>query len=126
MTAAASAPPAFALANVFTFGKPPASNYAGPNDPVLIYYARFAPTVIKNGDNVQITAITTINVSTLTISYPGFATQLAQSGPGQWQTTYNFNTTALPVGQNRVNLTLTASSLAGQSSTIQIPVSIVP
>lgn len=126
MTASASPPPAFALANVFTFGKPPASNYAGPNDPVLIYYARFAPTVLKNGDNVQITAITTINVTTLTISYPGFATQLAQSGPGQWQTTYNFNTSALPVGQNRVNLTLTASSLAGQSATIQIPVSIVP
>ena len=126
MTASTSSPAAFALANVFTFGKPPASNYAGPNDPVLIYYARFTPTVIKNGDNVEITAITTINVSTLTISYPGFATQLAQSGPGQWQTAYNFNTSALPVGQNRVNLTLTASSLAGQSSTIQIPVSIVP
>ena len=126
MTASASPPAAFALANVFTFGKPPASTYAGPNDPVLIFYARFAPTVLKNGDPVQITAITTINVSTLTISYPGFATQLAQSGPGQWQTTYNFNSSALPVGQNRVNLTLTASSLAGQSATIQIPVSIVP
>jgi len=119
-------PPAFAQTNVFTFGKPPPSNYAGPNDPVLIYYATFSPTVLKNGDPVQITAITTINVSTLTISYPGYAAQLAQSGGGQWQTTYNFNTSALPVGQNRVNLTLTASSLAGQSATIQIPVSIVP
>ena len=122
----AMSPRAFAQTNVFTFGKPPTNNYAKPNDPVLIYYATFSPTVLKNGDTVQIAAITTINVTTLTISYPGYATQLAQTGPGQWQSTYNFNTSALPVGQNRVNLMLTASSLAGQSSTTQIPVSIVP
>lgn len=82
-------------------------------------------TLLKNGDSLEITAITTINVSTLPISYPGFATQLAQSGLGQRQTTYNFDRSALPVGRNRVNLTLTASSLAGQSSTIQIPLSVV-
>ncbi|MDQ6824857.1 MAG: secretin and TonB N-terminal domain-containing protein [Candidatus Eremiobacteraeota bacterium] len=115
---------AFAQSNVFTYGKPPTNTYAGPNDPVQIFYATFSPTVLKNGEPVQIAAITTTNVSTITVSYPGYATQLGQVAAGQWQTTYNFNTTALPLGQNHVNLTLTASALGGQSATIQIPISI--
>jgi len=115
----------FAQANVFTYGKVPSTTYAAQNDPVQIFYATFSPTVLRNNDPVQIKAITTINVKTLTVSYPGFATQLAQVTAGQWQAAYNFSTAALPVGQSKVQLTLTASGAAGQSSSIQIPVNVV-
>ena len=125
VSAAASSAP-FAGTNVFTYGKVPSSTFAAQNDPVQIFFATFSPTVLRNNDPVQIRAITTINVKSLTISYPGFATQLAQVSPGQWQAAYNFSTTALPVGQSKVLLALSAAGSAGQSSTIQIPVNILP
>jgi type II secretory pathway component GspD/PulD (secretin) len=118
-------PAAFAQTNVFTYGKVPTNTYAGPSDPVQIFYATLTPTVLHNGDPIQINAITSINAAALTISYPGFATQVAKVAPGQWQTVYNFNSTALPPGQTQVELTLKAMSQSGQSATIQIPVSIV-
>lgn len=119
-------PSAFAQANVFTYGRVPTNTYAGPEDPVQIFYATLAPTVLHNGDPIQLSAITTINVAALTISYPGLATQLAKVAPGQWQTSYNFNATALPPGQHQVQLVLRAVSSSGQSASIQIPVNIVP
>lgn len=123
-TAAPSASP-FPDTNVFTYGKIPSNTYAAQNDPVQIFFATFSPTVLKNNDPVQIRAITTINVKALTISYPGFTTQLAQTSSGQWQAAYNFGTASLPIGQTKVVLTLTATGTAGQSSSIQIPVNII-
>lgn len=101
------------------------STYAAASDPVQIFYATLAPTLIHNGDPLQVSAITTINVAALTISYPGFATQLARIAPGQWQTGYNFNATSLPPDQTSVELTLTALSASGQSASMEIPVSIL-
>ena len=132
VTSSAISPPpqptssAFSDTNVFKFGKVPSSTYAGPSDSVKIFYATFSPTVLHNNDPVTITAVTTINVANLTISYPGFATHLAEAAPGQWQATYNFSTASLPAGQSSVQLTLSASANAGQSASIQIPVNIIP
>jgi type II secretory pathway component GspD/PulD (secretin) len=119
-------PSAFAATNVFTYGQPPSNNYAGPTDPVQIFYATFAPTVLRNGAPVRFSAVTTTNVSRLTIGYHGFQTQIAQTAPGQWQSSYNFSATGLTSGQTGVALALTATRLDGASSSIQIPVSIVP
>ena len=119
-------PSAFAATNVFTFGQPPSNNFAGPADPVQIFYATFSPTVLRNGTPVSFTAVTTTNVSRLTIGYHGFQTQIAQSTPGQWQSSYNFSSAGLTAGQSGVSLTVTATRLDGASSAIQIPVSIVP
>jgi len=122
---AIATPSAFAQTNVFTYGKVPTSTYAAAGQPARIFYVSFSPTVVRNGDPVQVSAITSINVTTLTVSYPGYVTQLGQVSPGQWQATYNFNSSALPAGQNQVQLSLTASSYDGQSATVQIPVNIV-
>ncbi len=112
--------------NVYTYGKVPVSTYAAQNDAVQIFYATFSPTVLKNNDIVQIKAITTINVKTLSVGYPGFVTQLAQTSPGQWQTTYNFSTATLPAGQSAVSVVLKATGTTGQAASIQIPVNVIP
>ena len=119
-------PSAFAATNVFTYGQPPSNNYAAPADPVQIFYATFAPTVLRNGAPVRFTAVTTTNVSRLTIGYQGFQTQIAQTAPGQWQSAYNFSAAGLTPGQTGVALTVTATRLDGGASSIQIPVSVVP
>ncbi|HEX3468672.1 MAG TPA: secretin N-terminal domain-containing protein [Candidatus Elarobacter sp.] len=122
----APVPSAFSATNVFTFGQPPSNNFAGPADPVQIFYATFSPTVLRNGTPVSFTAVTTTNVSRLTIGYHGFQTQIAQSTPGQWQSSYNFSSAGLTPGQAGVSLTVTATRLDGASSSMQIPVSVVP
>jgi type II secretory pathway component GspD/PulD (secretin) len=119
-------PSAFAATNVFTHGQPPSNNYAGPTDPVQIFYATFSPTVLRNGAPVHFAAVTTTNVSRLTIGYQGFQTQIAQTAPGQWQSSYNFSAAGLTPGQTGVALTITATRLDGAASSIQIPVSVVP
>jgi type II secretory pathway component GspD/PulD (secretin) len=119
-------PSAFAATNLFTYGQPPTNNYAGPTDPVKIFYATFTPTVLRNGAPVRFSAVTTTNVSRLTIGYQGFQTQIAQSAPGQWQSAYNFSAAGLTPGQSGIALTVTAARLDGASSSIQIPVNIVP
>ena len=119
-------PSAFAATNLFTYGQPPTNNYAGPTDPVKIFYATFTPTVLRNGAPVRFSAVTTTNVARLTIGYQGFQTQIAQSAPGQWQSAYNFSAAGLTPGQTGIALTVTAARLDGASSSIQIPVNIVP
>jgi type II secretory pathway component GspD/PulD (secretin) len=122
----APTPSAFAQTNVFVYGAAPTNTYAGAQDPVHIFYVSLAPTVLHNGDTIDVSAITTINANTVTVSYPGLATQLARVAPGQWRATYAFNATALPPDQTHLELTLTARSSYGQSASIQIPVSIAP
>jgi hypothetical protein len=82
--------------------------------------------VLRNGAPVHFTAVTTTNVSRLTIGYQGFQTQIAQTAPGQWQSSYNFSAAGLTPGQTGVALTVTATRLDGGASSIQIPVSVVP
>lgn len=117
-------PSAFPETNVFTYGHTPTNTFAGPTDPVQIFYATFSPTVLQNGTLVQIYAITTTNVNNLTIGYNGHNTQLAQISPGKWQAAYNFNTVGLPVGQHNVQLTLTAKRIDGPAASVAIPISI--
>jgi type II secretory pathway component GspD/PulD (secretin) len=117
-------PSAFAQTNTFTYGEPPQNNFAGPPDAVQIFYATLSPTVLRSGTQVKIAVITTTNVAKVTVGYGGFTTQVAQSGPGKWLSTYAFSTSGLPVPPATVSLNLVASRLDGTSATIAIPVSI--
>ena len=116
------APPA---STTFTYGDAAAANVAGPADPVRILYLSFAPTVVRNGTPVRVTAITTTNVARLTIGHPGFQTQLAQTAPGRWESAYNFTATGL-AAQSAVQLTVTAARLDGASTSIQVPLVVAP
>jgi len=112
--------------NSFTYGSVPSSTYAGPNDPVKIFYATFSPTQLQSGMLVQVSAITTTNVNRITVGYGGYATQLGPTTPGQWQAAFNFIPGDIPVGQKNVSLTMTAYRVDGVSTNISIPVTIVP
>jgi type II secretory pathway component GspD/PulD (secretin) len=120
----AAAPSAFAETNVFTFGNPPQSNFAKSSDPVQIFYATFAPTVIVNGTPARIAAISTTNVTTMRLLIGTQTVALAQRGAGQWQATFSFPTSALPSGQTKATLSLVAARADGNSATIPIQVNV--
>jgi len=119
-------PSAFAATNVYTYGHVPSNTFAGPTDPVKIFYVTFTPTVLRNGTLVRINAITTTNANNLVLSYSSNSTQLSQISAGKWQSAYNFNASGLPIGQPSVQLTLTASRIDGASASIQIPITVTP
>jgi type II secretory pathway component GspD/PulD (secretin) len=120
----APAPTAFAQTNVFTFGSAPQSNFAKSGDPVQIFYATLSPTIVANGTAVKLAAITTTNAGAVKLAVGTQTFGLAQTGPGQWQTTFPFPLAAVPVGQTSVNLSLVASRPDGTSSTVTIPVNV--
>jgi len=118
--------PAAQVDETFTYGSAPTSTYAGPGDPVKVFYATFSPTQLHSGTLVQVSAITTTNVNRITVGYGGYATQLAPTSPGQWQAAFNFVPGDIPIGTKSVSLTLTAYRVDGVSTNITIPVTLVP
>ena len=122
---ASSSPAPAGDTNAFAFGQPPASNLAGPGDPVRIFSVTFAPTVVRNGTPVRFTAITTTNAARLTIGRPGFETSIAQVAPGRWESAYNF-TASGPAPQGPAQLIVTAVRADGASATLKIPITVLP
>jgi type II secretory pathway component GspD/PulD (secretin) len=120
-------PTAFSQTNVYTFGQAPQNNYAAPNAAAQIFYVQVSPSVIKNGQSMTISAITTTNVAQLTFGPNSMLpmASLQNIGPGQWQGTFPFSEAGLPIGQASVNLTLTATTTVGASVVLPIPLSLV-
>lgn len=115
-------PSAFSQTNVYTFGQAPQNNYAAPNAAPQIFFVQVSPSVVKNGEQMSIAAITTTNVAKLTFgpnSLLPMAT-LQSVGPGQWEASFPFSAAGLPIGQPAVTLTLTATT--GMGSTVALPV----
>ena len=124
-TANTAAPPA-PETNAFAYGQPPATNLAGPADPVRIFFVTFGPTVVRNGTPVRFTAITTTNVARLTIGRPGFETSIAQTAPGRWESAYNFTASGPAPPQGGLQLAVTATRLDGASASVKIPITVLP
>ena len=122
VSAPAPLPSAFAQTNVYTFGSPPPSNYADPNQPPQISYVQVQPSVVKNGQAVTISAITTTNVVSLAFGPSSMQTQttLATIGAGKWQSTFNFNA-PLQSANGTVTMTLTATTAQGANVSLRIP-----
>jgi general secretion pathway protein D len=120
-------PPAFSQTNVYTFGQAPQNNYAAANAAPQIFYVQVSPSVVKNGQSIVISAITTTNVVQLTFgpnSLLPMAT-LQSIGAGQWQGSFPFSAAGLPIGQASVSLTLTATTSMGGSVALPIPMSLL-
>jgi hypothetical protein len=120
-------PTAFSQTNVYTFGQAPQNNYAAPNAAPQIFYVQVAPSVVRNGQQMTISAITTTNVAKLTFG-PNAIVPLAtlQSiGPGQWQAQFPFSPAGLPMGQGNVTMALTATTGIGSTVSLPIPLSLV-
>ncbi|MGP6158970.1 MAG: secretin N-terminal domain-containing protein [Vulcanimicrobiaceae bacterium] len=119
-----AAPSAFGNTNVFTYGQAPSNNYAAATDPVQVFYVNFAPTVLQNGTTFNVSAITTTNVTKVTVGFGSTTAPLTSVGQGKWQGSYPFSTAGLPASQSQVQLTLTAQRNDGTASSVNIPVSV--
>jgi type II secretory pathway component GspD/PulD (secretin) len=117
-------PSAFAQTNVFTYGSPPSNTYAADNASPQIFYVQFSPTVLANSTAVHVFAVTSTNVTRVTVGYQGRETALTQTAPSQWQANYNFNTFGFPTNTS-VNLVLSAYATFGSAATVQIPVNVL-
>jgi type II secretory pathway component GspD/PulD (secretin) len=124
-TSLAPTPAAFAQANVYVYGSPPPSTYAGPGDAPQIFYAMLSPTVLTPNTTIKVSAIVTTNVQKLTISAGPTTIGLSPVGAGTWQAVFAANTLNLPPTATTLQLTLTASRGDGQSASIQLPVSLM-
>jgi type II secretory pathway component GspD/PulD (secretin) len=120
-------PSAFSQTNVYTFGQAPQNNYAAPNAAPQIFYVQVSPSVVKNGDQMTISAITTTNVAQLRFGPNALVpmASLQSVGPGQWQGTFPFSSAGLPIGQAAVTLTLTATTGMGSTIALPIPLSLL-
>ncbi|HZZ00781.1 MAG TPA: secretin N-terminal domain-containing protein [Candidatus Baltobacteraceae bacterium] len=119
-------PTAFSQTNVYTFGQAPQNNYAPSNAAPQIYYVQVSPSVVKNGAQMTISAITTTNVTKLAFG-PNAIVPIANMqsiGPGQWQSTFPFSTAGSPMAQGSVTMSLTATNGTGATVSLPIPLSI--
>jgi hypothetical protein len=121
-------PSAFGATNVFTYGSAPANNYVDPSQPPQIFFVQAQPTVIRNGQALTISAITSTNVSSLTfgVSQASSQASLARIGAGQWQSTFDFSVAGLPASAGNVTLLLVATTQLGGTATVRIPFSVLP
>jgi type II secretory pathway component GspD/PulD (secretin) len=117
-------PSAFAQANVYVYGSPPPSTFAGAGDAPQIYYAMLSPTVLTPNATVRLSVIASTNVQKLTIANRSTTIGLSPLGSGKWQGVFSANALGLPQTGTTLQLTLTASRNDGQSASIQIPVSL--
>jgi general secretion pathway protein D len=120
-------PTAFSQTNVYTFGQAPQNNYAAPNAAPQIFYVQVTPSVVKNGDTMTITAITTTNVAQLRFGPNSLLpmASLQSIGPGKWEGNFPFSAAGLPIGQAAVTLTLTATTTMGSSVALPVPLSLI-
>jgi len=121
-------PTAFAQTNTFIYGAAPANNYADSNQTPQIFFVQAQPTVVKDGQSVTISAITTTNVATLSFGPTSVATQLSLSsiGPGKWQATFAFSAAGLQSSSGNVSELLSATTVSGASTSLRIPFTLVP
>ncbi|MEO6913149.1 MAG: hypothetical protein ABI182_03905, partial [Candidatus Baltobacteraceae bacterium] len=123
----AALPTAFTQTNVFIYGSAPQNNYAQPQAPPQIFYAQVGPSVLRAGDALTISAITSTNVTRLTFGASALlaSTSISSIGPGKWQATFTFNTGGLTQSSGNIQMTLNAYNSSGAVATIPIPISLV-
>jgi type II secretory pathway component GspD/PulD (secretin) len=121
-------PSALDQANTYTYGSAPANNYAQPNASPQILFLQVQPTIVKLGQAVTISAITTTNVTTLRLGASIGASQLSLGslGAGKWHSSFPFSTVGLSTAGGPAFLTLTASTGFGASASLQVPFSVAP
>lgn len=117
-------PSPFSKVNVFTYGQPPTNNFAKPTDPLQIYFAQVSPTVLKDGAQMTVTVITSSNAAGLTFGYGTLTTPIAQTGPGEFQSTFQFHATGIPMTNGPTNFTLQAKRTDGSFTSIPIPITV--
>ena len=122
----AALPSAFSQTNVFTYGSPPPNNYADASQAPQLFFVQAKPTVVRVGQLVTISAVTTSNVSSLTFgsSAADNRQSLGAIGTGKWQGTVTVNPLGTALGSSNVTMFLTATTFSGATVSQQIPFSL--
>jgi hypothetical protein len=114
-------------ASSFVFGQRPAAvPPAGPNDTPRIFYVDATPSVVRNGTSITIDAVTTPNVTRVTVQLGATLIALHQAGPGLWDATVPF--TAATTSQMTPQRTAVLSAVRpdGVATTLNIPLTVMP
>lgn len=115
-------PKAFSELNVFTYGQAPQNNYAASGAPAQIFTVRLTPTVLHGPTSVTVSAITTTNVKSLTLSYGQVKIPIAQTSAGVWESSFKFDTGGSLRGSTALILSGTKDDRS--TVTLSIPVTI--
>jgi hypothetical protein len=110
---------------MYRFGSEPANNTAKANDPLRIFFVTMSPTIIGEGTTIALNAATTTNVVRLTLGAGSLAIPIAQVSPGRWSAIVDISSESLAPSVSPA-LTLTAYRVDGTSTSIVIPVTVVP
>lgn len=119
-------PSAFGQTNVYTFGSPPANNYASSNQPGQIFFVQMQPSVVSDGQQMTLSVITTTNITKLVFGENAFTpmTTLSSVGNGQWQSTFTFSAAGLSSAPSQT-LILTATTVFGAAVHLPVPVTVI-
>jgi type II secretory pathway component GspD/PulD (secretin) len=121
-TAGGAAPP-----DTFVYGQKPAAPLSSSTtDPPQIAYVLLTPTSFRSSATLHLEAITSTNVSRMTIGYNGFLAPINPTTPGAWQSNFAFVNSGLGQLPQNISLTLTAYRQDGAQTAIAIPVTITP
>jgi type II secretory pathway component GspD/PulD (secretin) len=106
------------------FGTIPATNAAGPGDPIQIFEATISPAAAHSGSTISIEAITGTNASRVTATYGSKSTNLDANPSGFWHGSFTFVPEPGATNGSTVSVTLTAYRSDGASAQIQLPINI--
>jgi type II secretory pathway component GspD/PulD (secretin) len=123
--ASASYTPIAQSNNAISFGQIPASNYAGPSDPVRIFFASISPAPLTNGARVTVRLISSSNASRASLTIGSFSASLTPGGNGNWTTSFPFSASYV-VGQPTTQASLTAYRPDGTSASVSLLISVGP
>lgn len=82
-----------------------------------------APSAVKDGTSVTVLGIATTNVAHLQFGYGMAVNDIAQTRPGQWQSTFAFSSAGI-LGSSQVQFILKALRTNGAIASIAVPITI--
>ncbi len=116
-----------AAPNTFVYGTIPSTPLSSStSDPPTIAYVSESPVSFRAGASLHVEAVTSTNVSRMTIGYSGFVAPVSMTTPGSWKSNLTFINSGLGQMPQKISLTLTAYKQDGSLTTVAIPVSVTP
>jgi type II secretory pathway component GspD/PulD (secretin) len=112
----------------FVYGQKPASlPSSGANDPPKIYYVLASPQVVKQGTPISVEAVTSTNVTRVTVQLGAANISLHQAAPGLWDATVPFSmpSSSQPTAL-QVPAVMSATRMDGAAATLNIPLTLMP
>jgi Flp pilus assembly secretin CpaC len=112
--------------DAFVYGaRPPSLPLAGPRDAPRIFYASATPQVVTAGTTVSIEAVTTPNVSRVTVQLGAATISLNQVAPGTWDATVPFSMPNTSQMTPQALAVLSAARADGTATSITIPLTLL-